>query len=89
MKVRGFIRHSDFKKQFRRLHVGAQKAFEERIFIFMTQPYHIVLNNHPLHGDWKNHWSINITGDIRAVYRIEETIAVFVAIGTHNQLYGE
>jgi len=45
------------------------------------------LNNHSLSGEWRGYRSIDITGDIRAVYRIENEINLFVAIGSHNQLY--
>ena len=34
------------------------------------------------------YWSINITGDVRAIYRQHgDTIIIFVLIGTHSQLY--
>ncbi|MBP6858925.1 MAG: type II toxin-antitoxin system mRNA interferase toxin, RelE/StbE family [Candidatus Pacebacteria bacterium] len=87
MKVGGFVLHRDFKKSFSKLHKSIRDAFEERISIFALQPFHILLNNHQLEGDWKGHWSINITGDIRAIYRLEGTIALFVDIGTHAHLY--
>ncbi|OHA17329.1 MAG: hypothetical protein A3C79_03360 [Candidatus Taylorbacteria bacterium RIFCSPHIGHO2_02_FULL_45_28] len=87
MKISGFILHKDFKKTFSKLQRGIKDTFEERSSIFISQPSHIVLNNHPLGGTWEDHWSINITGDIRAIYRIEENIAIFVAIRTHGQLY--
>ncbi len=89
MHISGFIRHTHFKKQFRKLSKGIQKAFEERVYIFLKQPSNIVLNNHPLQGDRRDCWSINITGDIRAIYKLQGTIAIFIDIGTHSQLYGE
>jgi len=87
MKITGFITHGNFKKQFSKLTKEIQLEFKERIYIFLKQSSHILLNNHPLHGDWNGYWSINITGDVRAIYKIEGTIAILVAIGTHNQLY--
>ncbi|KKW39679.1 MAG: hypothetical protein UY89_C0016G0007 [Parcubacteria group bacterium GW2011_GWA1_54_9] len=48
------------------------------------------LNNHELHGKYANHRSINVTGDIRAVYRkidIATDDVLFVDIGTHGELY--
>jgi len=46
------------------------------------------LREHGLTGRWKNHFSINATGDTRALYFvIEEDVVRFVAIGTHSELY--
>jgi mRNA-degrading endonuclease YafQ of YafQ-DinJ toxin-antitoxin module len=42
-----------------------------------------------LSGKWKGHFSINITGDTRAVYFVtEDNVVWFVAIGSHSELYG-
>jgi mRNA-degrading endonuclease YafQ of YafQ-DinJ toxin-antitoxin module len=42
-----------------------------------------------LTGEYAGLYSINITGDIRALYeKIDDTYAIFGFIGTHSQLYG-
>lgn len=87
MQITGYIRHSQFKKQFSKLDKSVQSAFADRVYIFLKQPNHILLNNHPLRGDREGFWSINITGNMRAVYKLNGTIAIFVEIGTHSQLY--
>lgn len=45
-------------------------------------------HNHPLTGNRAGQWSINITGDWRAIYmfRDKDTI-VFIDIDTHSNLY--
>ncbi len=54
----------------------------------MSDPFHPLLNNHPLAGRWTGYRSINITGDYRAIYElIEEDLAYFVTIDTHSNLY--
>jgi addiction module RelE/StbE family toxin len=87
MRITGFIRHNYFKKQFRKLSKETQDAFEIRIKFFLVNPTDNILNNHPLQGDRKGYWSINITGNIRAVYKIQGTIAILTEIGTHSELY--
>lgn len=53
----------------------------------MIDSDHPLLNNHPLYGKWEGCWSINVTGDIRAIYKTEGFIAIFLEIGSHGQLY--
>lgn len=58
------------------------------IVIFSTNPHDPILNNHSLNGKYQNCWSINITGDIRAIYRKISVVEIrFVEIGSHGQLY--
>ena len=51
--------------------------------------YDVLLNNHALSGEYVGCRSINITGDVRAIYEeIKDNHFEFVAIGTHTELYG-
>ena len=80
--------HKNFEKQYKKLHLKAKNKFKERKDIFLIDPFDQILNNHPLHGKYKGYRSINVTGNIRAVYKLaENNIAIFVAINTHNNLY--
>ena len=73
-----------FKKRFLWLH----DKFEERVVIFIQNKYHPLLQNHALDGEWKGCRSINITGDVRAVFEeVADDHIEFVAIGTHSELY--
>jgi addiction module RelE/StbE family toxin len=81
--------HRDFKKQYRKLRVQNRKRFDERLVLFVRNPFDPVLNNHALKGKYKNCRSINITGDLRAIYEtVGENAVLFVAIDTHSNLYG-
>ena len=64
-----------------------QSRFEERLKLFLEDSFHPLLNNHQLHGEWEGYRSINITGDLRAIFKVEEETAIFVAIDTHTNLY--
>lgn len=77
-----------FKKMFKKLPVRLQDHFEERLIFFVENPYHPLLHNHSLHSPWIGCRSINITGDLRAVYEeISEDYVEFIAIGSHSELY--
>ena len=46
------------------------------------------LNHHKLTGELAGFHSINVGGDLRALYReYEDNTVVFEKIGTHSQLY--
>ncbi len=80
-----------FKKQYSKVNAKTQKAFEERLLLFKQNPFHPRLNNHSLTGKFNDYRSINITGDIRAIFREskknDELIIDFEFLGTHSQLY--
>lgn len=80
--------HKNFEKQYKKLRLREKKKFKERRDIFLKDPYNTILNNHPLHGKYKGYRSIDVTGDLRAVYElVREDLAYFVAIDTHGNLY--
>jgi len=88
------IRYSrQFLNDVKSLNEKQAKQMEKRLSIFQKQPSHPQLNNHKLRGKLRGYCSINITGDLRAVYRIEGgkksgVIIMFVRLNTHSELYG-
>jgi addiction module RelE/StbE family toxin len=80
----------DFEKQFGRVGRAVQLKFKERLDLFLHNQNHPALRVHSLKGEYKGYLSMNITGDVRALYKEEgETIIIFAFIGTHSQLYGK
>lgn len=78
----------NFDKQFRKLSEKAQKQFLKRLQLFFKEAGHPQLNLHKLSGKYDELWSINITGDIRAIFdRSFQNTILFVAIGPHSELY--
>ena len=78
-----------FQKQFAKLSPKVREQFKVRQRLWFQDPYHPRLRLHKLAGEFVGLYSINITGDIRAIY--EETgkeTVVFGLIGTHSELYG-
>lgn len=77
-----------FIQQAKKLSPDVRKKLLERIEIFEDNPLHPILRNHQLKGKYKEYRSIDVTGDVRALYIQREDEAVFDAVGTHSQLYG-
>lgn len=82
------IFHKNFKNRYKKLSRKAQIKFKERLKLFTLDPYNPLLNNHSLHGKWQDFRSINITGDVRAIYKpIDSQTVEFVLIDSHSNLY--
>ena len=65
-----------------------QKQTKERLQLWQEQPNHPLLRLHRLEGELNKFYSINITGDVRALYElIDDNIYIYQLIGTHSQLY--
>lgn len=87
MKISSVIFHRTFEKSYTKLTVEVKKTFKERRNLLLIDPAHPTLHNHPLHGNKKGLWSMNVTGDVRAIYILEGKTAIFIEIGSHSQLY--
>lgn len=81
--------HKDFKKRYKKLKESEKKRFKERRNLFLIDPFNILLNNHALSGKYQGYRSINITGDLRVLYKaLMEDEVIFITIDTHSNLYG-
>ena len=82
---------SHFNKSFKKRILPFPKLlaqFDTRFKIFRNNPQHPVLKDHSLKGEKQSIRSFWITGDIRVLYsRIDEKTALFLDIGSHNQVY--
>lgn len=80
--------HKDFKKSFKKLSRSLQIQVDERILLFCEDQFSQLLNNHALKGKYEGFRSINISGDLRAIYKmLADNLAYFVEIDTHSNLY--
>lgn len=78
----------NFIKQAKKLHPSVKEKLYGSLKCFANNPLHPALRNHALNGKYRSYRSIDITGDVRALYLQQEDRAVFDTIGTHSQLYG-
>jgi len=84
------IFHCTFRQQYKKVPPKVREQFTERLELWLIDPTHPSLRVHTLKGTYAGYWSMNVTGDIRALYREEGNIVViFAFIGTHSQLYGK
>ena len=80
--------HRIFRKRYKKIPLKIRRRFDERLLLFMREPFHPILNSHPLSGDRRGQWSINITGDWRAICVFKNTTTVvFIDTDTHGNLY--
>jgi addiction module RelE/StbE family toxin len=85
MKVRY---QKSFTEQFTKLSKDQKLLVKEAIELFIEDPMHGSLRNHPLRGIWASYRSISADVDLRLHYRVvSEDVVLFVAVGTHDQLY--
>lgn len=54
----------------------------------MINEFDPLLNNHALGGKYAGFRSINITGDLRVLYKKNGEFVIFVKIDSHSNLYG-
>jgi addiction module RelE/StbE family toxin len=77
-----------FYKQYQKLPQKTQTQFTKRLGLFISDQKNPILKVHSLMGDYRGCSSFNVTGDIRAVFRIQTSqVALFIAIGSHSELY--
>ena len=78
----------NFRKRYKKIPLEIQRQFDERLRLLVKEAYHPILKNHPLSGDRLGQWSINVTGDWRAIYIFrDKSTVVFIDIDTHSNLY--
>lgn len=77
-----------FQQQYKKLPVKIQQQFNQRLKLLITDPQDPRLRLHPLKGNFKNYYSINVTGDIRALFQKNDQLLIFSLIGSHSKLYG-
>ena len=79
--------HKEFEKNFRRLKPSEKKKFKERRDLFIKDEFHPILNNHALKGKYLGYRSINVAGDLRALYKKHGNTIVFTTVATYSNLY--
>ena len=78
----------DFIREAKKLNKQQREKLQVRIALFIENPLHPLLRNHALRGKYRDYRSIDVAGDIRALYLQEGNEVIFDTIGTRSQLYG-
>ena len=84
------IRYSKrFGKQLGRLRQQERVKFAVRVELWVHNSSDPIVHVHALTGAYTGFYSLNVTGDLRALYKIvDDKLVLFEFIGTHSQLYG-
>lgn len=78
----------NFLKQYSKLPKKLQSQTDKKLILWQKNPNNPQLRDHALDGKYQGYRSINITGDVRALYtKYGDTIVVFGFVGSHSQLY--
>ncbi|MBI2097394.1 MAG: type II toxin-antitoxin system mRNA interferase toxin, RelE/StbE family [Candidatus Vogelbacteria bacterium] len=65
------------------------RRFRERRDLFIRNPFHPLLKNHPLRGRYDGYRSFSVGGDLVVIFTHEAAdLITLAAIGTHHELYG-
>lgn len=79
--------HKDFIKSSSKLTNQQKEKLTQRLKLFELDEFDPMLNNHSLRGKYLGCRSVNITGDLRAIFKKSGDEVIFVAIGSHSKLY--
>ena len=85
--MKDVLYNKSFIRQYTKLPVKIQKKFKERVALFKKNPRHPSLRVHKLKGAMEPLESMNVTGDVRALFVREGAVIIFHKIGTHSELY--
>lgn len=80
-----------FHNQFKKAPLEIKTAFKEARELFTENPNHPGLRNHPLKEKYAGYFSIDVTDDWRALFKVQKsknkTVITFHILGTHAQIY--
>lgn len=80
--------HKHFEKQYKKLRQQEKDKFQKRLKIFLQDEFDPILDNHPLKGKYFGFRSIDVKGDLRALYKKDGEVVIFTIIDNHSNLYG-
>ena len=65
-----------------------QELFNERVDLFIQDPYHPQLRTHKLKGILKDFYSFSLDYDLRVIFYFpSENEVIFENIGNHDEVY--
>jgi addiction module RelE/StbE family toxin len=83
------LTHKKFDRAFKKIPVKIRVKFYQQVEVFQNNSTDKKLNNHALLGEYLGYRSIDISGDIRVIFKeVDINTVRFINIGTHSQLYG-
>ena len=75
-------------KNFVRSHPELKSRIDERLALFINNPYSPELETHKLHGKLAERWAFSINFKYRVLFHFESSDLAFLEdIGTHDDIY--
>ena len=74
-------------KKIKQKHPQLFKKIQKQLKIFKGNIHHTSLRTHKLKGNLSHTWSISVEGNIRLIYVIKDNKALFLKIGSHDEVY--
>ncbi|NET56415.1 MAG: type II toxin-antitoxin system mRNA interferase toxin, RelE/StbE family [Symploca sp. SIO2E6] len=81
---------SSFKRAFKKRiknKPDLEERFWQKLEQFTIEPFEPSLQTHKLSGKLKDLWSYTIGYDVQVVFYFSEQKAIFVDIGSHDEVY--
>ncbi len=76
-----------YKKQIKN-QLSIQQLFNEKIVLFLQDPYHPQLRTHKLKGNLKDFYAFSIDYNLRVLfYFASDDEVIFENIGSHGEVY--
>jgi len=76
-----------YKKQIKN-QLSIQQLFNEKIVLFLQDPYHPQLRTHKLKGNLKDFYAFSIDYNLRVLfYFASDDEVIFENIGSHDEVY--
>jgi addiction module RelE/StbE family toxin len=77
-----------YKKMFQSLSKDEKALTKEVLELFIENPNHPSLRNHPLDPPLERYRTISVDGDLRILFRmIDNDTVLFLKIGSHEEIY--
>jgi mRNA-degrading endonuclease YafQ of YafQ-DinJ toxin-antitoxin module len=83
-----FFETKQFTKDRKNLPKKIQLKIIERLTLLLENPNNPILNLHRLNPPYQNKQSINISGNLRLIFELEDGVYILYRVGTHSELYG-
>jgi addiction module RelE/StbE family toxin len=75
-------------KKWRKKHPNLVEKFQQKVDLFIQDPFEPSLRTHALSGNLAECWSLSITYEYRLIFKfIDESRVLLIDLGTHDEVY--
>ena len=75
-------------KKWRKKHPNLGERFQQKIELFIQDPFDPSLRTHALSGNLAGCWSFSINYDYRLIFKfIDENRVLLIDLGSHDEVY--